>query len=209
MLHEKCNSRRLIAHCHSTHTHRYTQLYFYKETGGLKNIMSTLQWGSREEWDLKTERRYDICFSLSDLLHSVCQSLVPSMSPQMTQFHSFLWLSNVPLYICTISSLSIHLLMNIQPCPVYCKQCCNEHWSACVILNFGFLRIYAQQRDYWGDRVALFLVFKEPPYLSPQWFYQLTLPPTVQEVPKGRIQTRQEQGLSQTVMIINLTRKVS
>ena len=36
---------------------------------------------------------YDICFSLSDLLHSVWQSLDPSMSQQMTQFHSSLWLS--------------------------------------------------------------------------------------------------------------------
>ena len=29
---------------------------------------------------------YDICFSLSDLLHSIWQSLGPSMSLQMTQF---------------------------------------------------------------------------------------------------------------------------
>ena len=29
---------------------------------------------------------------------------------QMTKFHSFLWLSSTPLYICTTSSLSIHLL---------------------------------------------------------------------------------------------------
>ena len=29
------------------------------------------------------------------------------MSLQMTQLHSFLWLSNIPLYICTTSSLSI------------------------------------------------------------------------------------------------------
>ena len=42
-------------------------------------------------------------------LHSVWQSLGPSMSLQMTQFHSFLWLSNIPLYICTTSSLSIHV----------------------------------------------------------------------------------------------------
>ena len=56
---------------------------------------------------------YDICFSLSDILHSVWQSLGPSMSLQMTQFDSFLWLSNIPLYICTISSLSIHLSMGI------------------------------------------------------------------------------------------------
>ena len=56
---------------------------------------------------------YDICFSLSDLLHSVLQSLDPSMSLQMTQFCSFLWLSNIPVYICTASSLSIRLSMGI------------------------------------------------------------------------------------------------
>ena len=56
---------------------------------------------------------YDICFSLSDLLHSVWQSLDPSTSPQMTQFRSFLWLSNIPLYICTTTSLSIRLSMGI------------------------------------------------------------------------------------------------
>ena len=28
----------------------------------------------------------------------------------------------------------------------YCinEQCCNEHWDACVFLNYGFLRVYAQ-----------------------------------------------------------------
>ena len=56
---------------------------------------------------------YDICFSLSDLLHSVWQSLDPSTSQKITQFHSFLWLSNIPLYICTTTSLSIHLSMGI------------------------------------------------------------------------------------------------
>ena len=53
----------------------------------------------------------NICVSLSDLLHSIRQALSPSMSLQITQFHSFSWLSNIPLYICTTSSLSIHLLM--------------------------------------------------------------------------------------------------
>ena len=56
---------------------------------------------------------YNICFSLSHLLHSVWQSLGPSMSLQMTQFGSFLWLSNIPLYICTTSSLTSSLLMDI------------------------------------------------------------------------------------------------
>ena len=32
----------------------------------------------------------------------------------MAQFHSFLWLSNIPLYMCTTSSLSILLSMDIQ-----------------------------------------------------------------------------------------------
>ena len=56
---------------------------------------------------------YDICFSLSDLLHSVWQSLDAPTSLQMTQFRSFLCLSNIPLYICTTTSLSICLLMGI------------------------------------------------------------------------------------------------
>ena len=66
---------------------------------------------------------YDICFSLSDLLHSVWQSIGPSTSKQMTQFRSFLWLSNIPLYICTAPSLSIHLSLGIRllPWPGYCK----------------------------------------------------------------------------------------
>ena len=36
-----------------------------------------------------------ICFSLSDLFHSVWQTPGSSTSPQMTQFNSFLWLSNI------------------------------------------------------------------------------------------------------------------
>ena len=56
---------------------------------------------------------YNIFFSPSDLLHSVWQSLGPSVSLLLTQFHSCLWMSNIPLYIFTTSSLSIPLLMDI------------------------------------------------------------------------------------------------
>ena len=35
------------------------------------------------------------------------------ISLDLTQMCSFLWLSNIPLYICTTASLSIHLLMGI------------------------------------------------------------------------------------------------
>ena len=65
---------------------------------------------------------YDICFSLSDLLHSVWQSLGPSTSLQMTQFRSFLWLIFHCIYV-------PHLLypfvcrwtFRLLPCPGYCK----------------------------------------------------------------------------------------
>ena len=56
---------------------------------------------------------YVICFSLSDWLHSVWQSLDPSTPVPMNQLTSFLWLSNSPCYICTSSSLSIRLWMGI------------------------------------------------------------------------------------------------
>ena len=54
---------------------------------------------------------YDISPSLSDLLHSVWHSLGPSMLLQMALFHAFKWMSNILLYICTTSSLSILLLL--------------------------------------------------------------------------------------------------
>ena len=49
---------------------------------------------------------YDICLALSDLLHSVWQSLGPSMLLQMALFHSFLWLSNIPIYVFNIVAYS-------------------------------------------------------------------------------------------------------
>ena len=56
---------------------------------------------------------YDRYFSFSDLLHSVWLFQGLYMLLQMALFHSFLWLSNIPLYICTFffiqSSLDGHL----------------------------------------------------------------------------------------------------
>ena len=54
------------------------------------------------------------CLFFSFWLISLCmKSLGPSTSLQMAQFCSFLWMSNTPLYICTTSSLTIPLLMDI------------------------------------------------------------------------------------------------
>ena len=43
------------------------------------------------------------------------------MSLQMAQFRFFLWLSNIPLYTCTASSLSILLLMNSSKVSLKCQ----------------------------------------------------------------------------------------
>ena len=58
-------------------------------------------------------------------------------------FHSFLWLR--------FHCVSVSLLMDIGllPCPGYCKQCCSEHWSACIFLNYDFLQIHTQEWDCW------------------------------------------------------------
>ena len=40
-----------------------------------------------------------ICFFLSDLLHSIWQTPGPPTSLQKAPFHSFLWLSNIPLVL--------------------------------------------------------------------------------------------------------------
>ena len=73
---------------------------------------------------------YNICFSLSDLLHSVWQFLGPSMSLQRTQFMPFyVWVIFHNIYV-------PHLLypflcwrtFRLLPCPGYCKQWHNEYW---------------------------------------------------------------------------------
>ena len=37
----------------------------------------------------------------------------------------------------------------LPPCLGSCKQWCNEQWSACVLLNYVFFRIYGQKWDCW------------------------------------------------------------
>ena len=66
---------------------------------------------------------------------------------QMVSFHSFLRLSNIPVYICAILSLAIPLLMDILVASMfnYFKYCGNEHCSACVFSKHGFLWMYVQR----------------------------------------------------------------
>ena len=65
-------------------------------------------------------------------------STIPSGSIHVAtnaMFHSFLWLSNIPLYIYTKSSLSIHLrwALRLHLYLGYCKECSNEHMDACLL----------------------------------------------------------------------------
>ena len=52
--------------------------------------------------------------------------------------------------ICSTSSLFIPLStgeFSLLPCLGCCKQCCNEHWGACILLDHVFVQIYAQEWD--------------------------------------------------------------
>ena len=101
--------------------------------------------------------------------------------------HSFLWLSNIPFHymiVCvyhTSYPFIYRWTSRLLPCPRYCRQCCNEHWSTCIFFNYGFLRVYAHQWDCWVIWQFYFQFFKEFPYCSLQWLDQFTFSSTVQE----------------------------
>ena len=50
-----------------------------------------------------------------------------------------------------------------------------------VFLNYGFLKVDAQQWDYWVIWQFYSQFLKEYPFCSPQWLYQFTFPLKVQE----------------------------
>ena len=95
---------------------------------------------------------------------------------------SFLWLSNIPLCICTTASFSIHLSGHLG-C-FYVLTIVNSaamNNGIHVLFNFGFLWVYAQEGDHWIIWWFYSQFLKESPYHLPQWQYQFTFPPTVQE----------------------------
>ena len=75
----------------------------------------------------------------------------------------FLWMSNIPLYVCTTYALFIPPSMDIQllPCLGYCKQCCSEYQGA----NYSFLWIDVHERDCWIKWQFYFQFFEEHLYV--------------------------------------------
>ena len=104
---------------------------------------------------------YDIYPSLSDLLHSVGQSLGPSILMQMGLFNSFQWLGNIPLYTCNTFLLSIPLLMDIQV--VYMTWLLQSVPQWILGCMYSFKPCFAQDLcpgvGLQGHMVVLFLIF--------------------------------------------------
>ena len=109
---------------------------------------------------------YNICFSLSDLLRSIWQTLSLSTSPQMTQFHSSLWVSNIPWYICT----NLHYpficrwTLELFPYPSCCKQCCNNtgihvnFWIMCLNNETLEVALICSWCCFWIPKYGMWLV---------------------------------------------------
>ena len=54
------------------------------------------------------------------------------------------------LFLLILSNFIVYTYLNffihssrLLPCPDYCQYCCDEYWEMCVLLSYGFLRVYA------------------------------------------------------------------
>jgi len=62
----------------------------------------------------------------------------------------FLWLSNILLYVCTTSSLSIYLTMDVLGCfHVLTTVNSAAIRGMCIFLNYNFIQIFAWEWDCW------------------------------------------------------------
>ena len=85
------------------------------------------------------------CLSFSFWLTSLSMIISRSVHIAANGNASFLRLNSIPSYVCITSSLSTHLLMDIKLLSHlgYCEQCCYEHRSSCIFLNYTFAWIYS------------------------------------------------------------------
>ena len=66
-----------------------------------------------------------------------------------------------------LCNLSIPWAFRMLPCLGYYKQCCSEHWGACIFLDHVFLWIYALECDFRFIWWVFFYFFKELPFCPP------------------------------------------
>ena len=80
---------------------------------------------------------YDICLSLLDLLNLVWSSPGPSVLLQMAFFYFFNGL--IIFHFMYVPHILYPFLcrwtFKLLPCLSSGKQCCNEHWGVCIILD--------------------------------------------------------------------------
>ena len=89
-----------------------------------------------------------LCMTVSRFIHVSTNDPISFLF--MVEKYSIVYVYHIFLiHSCTDEYLGI-------PCPGYCKQCCGEHWSACVSLRYGSISVYAQQWDFWVNGSAEF-----------------------------------------------------
>ena len=79
-------------------------------------------------------------------LTSLCMVGSRSIHVSANDTISFLYMANIPVYICITSFFNPFLCwwaFRLLPCPGYRIQWCSEYWGACISLNYGFLWVYA------------------------------------------------------------------
>ena len=101
---------------------------------------------------------------------------------QLTQMYAFSWLIFYCVYVPQLLYPFIYQWTSrLFPLSSYCKYCFSEHWDTCIFFNFDFLRVYDQEWDCWVIWWFYSQFLNKSPYHLPQWLYQFTFPPTVQE----------------------------
>ena len=97
---------------------------------------------------------------MSDSLPSVWQSLGSSMLLQMAFFSFILWLCNIPLYICTTSSLFIcRWPFRLLPCLGYCRIVLQRTLGYMYLFKLWFSPDIYPGMGLLDHMVALILVF--------------------------------------------------
>ena len=97
--------------------------------------------------------------SLSDLLHSVWQSLGPSMLLQIASFHFFIWLSNNPLYIFTTSSLWTFRFFRVLAIINSVTMDFGVHWCIFGDIIYWYNTIHYINIIYWYNTIQYIGVF--------------------------------------------------